>query len=85
MGPAHATLPQAELVRGLGFTGATARPYRVIWYRLTLVVFVACAAGLLANSLQSSPVESVAGLVLIAAELPGYFYYRKGILNVAER
>jgi hypothetical protein len=85
MGPARATLPQAELVRGLDFTGATARPFRVIWYPLTPVVFVACAAGLLVNSLQSSPVESVAGLVLIAAGLPVYFYYRKGILNVAER
>jgi APA family basic amino acid/polyamine antiporter len=55
------------------------RPYRVILYPLTPIVFVACAAGLLANSLQTSPVEAVAGLVLIAAGLPVYFYYRKGI------
>ena len=55
------------------------RPYRVIFYPLTPIIFVACAAGLLVNSLQSSPVESVAGLLLIAAGLPVYFYYRKGI------
>jgi hypothetical protein len=35
--------------------------------------FVACAAGLLVNSLQSSPAESVVGLVLIASGLPPYF------------
>jgi APA family basic amino acid/polyamine antiporter len=79
-----------------GFTGAAVfvlrrkmpdapRPYRVILYPLTPIVFVACAGGLLVNSLQSSPVESVTGLLLIAAGLPVYFYYRKGIVNVAER
>ncbi len=56
------------------------RPYRVIFYPLTPIIFVACAAGLLVNSLQTSPVESVAGLLLIAAGLPVYFYYRKGIV-----
>jgi APA family basic amino acid/polyamine antiporter len=55
------------------------RPYRVMLYPFTPIVFVACAAGLLFNSLQTSPVESVAGLLLIAAGLPVYFYYRKGI------
>lgn len=58
-------MPQAE------------RPYRVWFYPLTPFVFVACAAGLLANSLQTSPVESIAGLFLIAAGLPVYFYYRR--------
>ena len=55
-----------------------ARPYRVVLYPLTPIVFVACAAALLVNSLQTSPVESAAGLVLIAAGLPVYFYYRRG-------
>lgn len=54
------------------------RPYRVSLYPLTPLIFVACALGLLVNSLQTSPVESVAGLLLIAAGLPVYFYYRKG-------
>jgi basic amino acid/polyamine antiporter, APA family len=56
-----------------------ARPYRVWLYPLTPIVFVACAAGLLVNSLQTSPVESIAGLFLIAAGLPVYFYYRRKI------
>ena len=54
------------------------RPYRVSLYPLTPIIFVGCAAWLLVNSLQTSAVEAVAGLLLIAAGLPVYFYYRKG-------
>ena len=54
------------------------RPYRVSLYPLTPVIFIGCAAALLINSLETSPVEAFAGLLLIAAGLPVYFYYRKG-------
>lgn len=53
------------------------RPYRTLLYPLTPMVFLGCAAGLVFNSLRTSPVESVAGLVLIAAGLPVYSYYRR--------
>ncbi len=53
------------------------RPYRVILYPLTPLIFVACAAGLIVNSFGSNPVEAAAGVVLIALGLPVYFYYHR--------
>jgi APA family basic amino acid/polyamine antiporter len=52
------------------------RPYRTWGYPITPLVFIACAIGLIVNTLQTSPVESVAGLALIGIGLPVYFYYR---------
>jgi APA family basic amino acid/polyamine antiporter len=71
-----------------GLTGATVfvlrrkvpdapRPYRTILYPLTPLVFVACAAALVFNSFSASPVESSAGILLIALGLPVYFYYHR--------
>jgi APA family basic amino acid/polyamine antiporter len=53
------------------------RPYRTLLYPATPILFLVCAAGLVLNSLQTSPVEAVAGLGLIATGLPVYFYYRR--------
>jgi APA family basic amino acid/polyamine antiporter len=53
------------------------RPYRTLLYPATPILFLACAAGLVFNSLQTSPVEAIAGLGLIAIGLPVYFYYRR--------
>jgi len=55
----------------------TPRPYRTLLYPVTPLVFLACAAALVFNTLQTGPVESIAGLALIAAGLPVYFYYRR--------
>jgi APA family basic amino acid/polyamine antiporter len=52
------------------------RPYRTIFYPLTPLIFVGCAAALVINSFSASPVEAAAGLILIALGLPVYFYYR---------
>jgi APA family basic amino acid/polyamine antiporter len=52
------------------------RPYRTWGYPLTPLVFLACAGGLVINTLQTGPVEAAAGLVLIGLGLPVYFYYR---------
>jgi len=41
------------------------------------LVFVLVAGWLVINTLLNRPVESVAGLVLIALGLPIYFYYRR--------
>ncbi len=54
----------------------TPRPYKTLGYPLTPILFLAGAVALLANTLRTSPVEAVAGLVLIALGLPVYFYYR---------
>ncbi|HEV8146161.1 MAG TPA: amino acid permease [Bryobacteraceae bacterium] len=53
------------------------RPYKTLGYPLTPALFLIGAVLLLANTLRSSPVEAVVGLVLIALGLPVYFYYRR--------
>ncbi len=53
------------------------RPYRTWGYPLVPLVFVAGSLGLVANTLLQRPVESVAGLLLMAAGLPAYGYWRR--------
>jgi basic amino acid/polyamine antiporter, APA family len=53
------------------------RPYRTILYPVTPLIFVTCAAALVINTFSASPVESVAGILLIALGLPVYFFYRR--------
>jgi len=53
------------------------RPYRTLGYPIMPLVFVLVAAWLVVNTLVNRPVESVAGLALIALGLPLYFYYRQ--------
>ena len=52
------------------------RPYRTLGYPVVPLVFVAVAIWLVVNTLLNRPVESVAGLVLIALGLPVYWYFR---------
>lgn len=54
------------------------RPYRVLGYPVIPALFVVVAAWLVVNTLQTNPVESAAGLVLIALGLPLYLYFRRG-------
>ena len=53
------------------------RPYRTVGYPVMPLVFVLAAAWLVVNTLLNRPVESIAGLALIALGLPIYFYYRR--------
>ncbi len=53
------------------------RPYRTLFYPITPIVFLGCAAALVLNTLQTGPVEAITGLSLIALGLPVYFYYRR--------
>jgi len=53
------------------------RPYRVIGYPVVPVLFVVVAAILVYATLQRSPRESAIGLILIAAGLPFYFYWKR--------
>jgi APA family basic amino acid/polyamine antiporter len=53
------------------------RPYRTFGYPVMPVIFVLVAAWLIINTLQTSPVESVMGLVLISLGLPLYLFYRR--------
>jgi APA family basic amino acid/polyamine antiporter len=52
------------------------RPYRTLGYPLVPLVFVVTAGWLVVNTLVHRPVESAAGLALIAAGLPFYLHFR---------
>ena len=52
-----------------------ARPYRTFGYPVVPAVFVLVSTWLVVNTLVNRPVESVAGLVLIALGLPVYWYF----------
>jgi APA family basic amino acid/polyamine antiporter len=53
------------------------RRYRAIGYPVVPALFVLVAIWLVINSLSATPVESVAGLVLMALGLPFFFYFRR--------
>jgi APA family basic amino acid/polyamine antiporter len=53
------------------------RPYRTLGYPLVPLVFVLTAGWLVVNTLVHRPVESVAGLCLIAVGMPFYFHFHR--------
>ena len=53
------------------------RRYRALGYPVVPGLFVIVAVWLVINSLSATPVESVAGLVLMAVGLPFFFYFRR--------
>jgi len=53
------------------------RPYKTIGYPVVPILFVLVAGALIVSTLQSSPTESIKGLVLIFAGLPFYFYWKR--------
>jgi len=56
------------------------RPYRVFGYPAVPLVFCLVTAALLVNTLYTQPVQSMAGLAIIASGLPFYWYWtRKNI------
>jgi APA family basic amino acid/polyamine antiporter len=52
------------------------RPYRAWGYPTVPALFVLGSLGLVASTFLQRPAESVLGLVVIAAGLPAYFYWR---------
>ena len=53
------------------------RPYRLWGYPITPLVFVGVAILVLINSIFTSPLPSLAGLAIILAGVPVYFYWRQ--------
>lgn len=53
------------------------RPYRTFGYPLVPIIFIATASWLILNTLRTRPVESAVGLLLIAAGVPFYRYFRR--------
>ncbi len=58
------------------------RPYRVWGFPWTPLAFIGASLLLVGNTLVSSPVESLAGLVLVAAGLPAYALWRRSARRV---
>lgn len=54
------------------------RPYRTWGYPVVPLVFIAGATAFVINTLMERPVQSIAGLGLLALGLPVYWYWRKG-------
>jgi APA family basic amino acid/polyamine antiporter len=53
------------------------RPYRTVGYPFVPLLFILVAAWLVINSIITSPVESLVGLLLIALGLPVYLYFKR--------
>jgi APA family basic amino acid/polyamine antiporter len=53
------------------------RPYRTLGYPVVPLVFILVAAWLVINTIVTSPVESAAGLTLIALGIPVYLYFKR--------
>jgi APA family basic amino acid/polyamine antiporter len=53
-----------------------ARPYKALGYPAVPLLFILVALWLVINSLVTSPVESLIGLVLVVLGLPVYFYFK---------
>ena len=55
---------------------AAPRRYRALGYPVIPALFVLVAVWLVINSLSATPIESAAGLILMAVGLPFYLYFR---------
>jgi len=53
------------------------RPYRTWGYPVVPIIFIAGSVGFVANTLMERPVESLAGLGLLALGLPAYWYWQQ--------
>jgi APA family basic amino acid/polyamine antiporter len=60
------------------------RAYKTVAYPFMPLVFVLVASWLVWNTIRTRPLESTVGLVLIAAGLPLYFYFRTSHGEVAQ-
>jgi basic amino acid/polyamine antiporter, APA family len=63
---------------------AAPRRYRAIGYPVIPGLFVLVAIWLVGNSFVATPVESAAGLLLIAIGLPFYLYFQSGASRIAD-
>jgi APA family basic amino acid/polyamine antiporter len=53
------------------------RPYRTLGYPAVPAIFVLVALAFIISTLYNAPLESLAGIGLIALGLPFYAYWRK--------
>ena len=53
------------------------RPYRTWGYPIVPIIFIAGSVAFVANTLMERPIESLAGLGLLALGLPAYWYWHQ--------
>ena len=53
------------------------RPYRTPLYPLVPILYLASLAWLVGDTVLTSPVEALGGLVILVLGLPVYWYYRR--------
>ncbi len=56
----------------------TERSYKTLGYPITPFIFLAIVAWFVINTLIEKPVQSVAGLALLLAGVPLYYYFKRG-------
>ena len=61
------------------------RPYRVWGYPVVPVLFIAGAVFMVLNTLVSKPVQSIAGLGILAIGLPVYYYWSRRVTTGHDR
>jgi APA family basic amino acid/polyamine antiporter len=61
------------------------RPYRVWGYPVVPIVFIAGAVFMVLNTLVSKPVQSIAGLGILAVGLPVYYYWSRRVTTGNDR
>jgi APA family basic amino acid/polyamine antiporter len=57
------------------------RPYRMFGYPVTLILFLAVAAGFVINTIVTTPGPALTGVLLIATGVPAYFLWRRRLIN----
>jgi APA family basic amino acid/polyamine antiporter len=55
------------------------RPYRVTLYPVTPLLYLLGACFFLVDIFAGAPIESLAGLGIVTAGLPGYVFFRRGV------
>jgi APA family basic amino acid/polyamine antiporter len=61
------------------------RPYRVWGYPVVPIVFIAGAGFMVLNTLVSKPVQSIAGLGILAVGLPVYYFWSRRVTTGDDR
>lgn len=56
---------------------ATERPYKTLGYPIVPIAYIGTLVWLVVNTVMTSPVEALGGLVILLIGLPVYWYYRR--------
>ena len=57
------------------------RPYRMLGYPLTLVLFLAATSGFVVSTIVTAPGPALTGILLIATGVPAYYLWRRRLIR----